>query len=186
MSPSPEAITDLLHRHRQGDAQALGELMPAVYEELRRMARRQVRRGAGNTLDTTALVHEAFLKLAGAKPPEWSDRCHFMAVAATAMRQIVVDYARSRQAQKRGSGQKALTLDENRIAVSDQAETLLAIDQALDRLSQLDSRLSRVVECRFFGGMTEKEVAASLAIDERTVRRDWVKARAWLHKELGA
>lgn len=159
--------------------------MPLVYAELREIARRQMRRDSGNTLQTTALVHEAFLKLSGGKPQEWNDRCHFLAVAATAMRQIVVDYARRRLSKKRGGGEKALTLDENRIAVHDQAELLIAIDEALDRLGELDPRLSRVVECRFFGGMTEKEMAALLSIDERTVRRDWVKARAWLHRELG-
>ena len=186
MSEAAGAITSLLERHRQGDPGALAELMPVVYDELREIARRQVRKSGAHTLDTTALVHEAYLKLSGAQAPDWADRCHFMAVAATAMRQILVDYARRSRTQKRGSGQRPLTLDENRVSIAEQAETLIAIDRALERLGELDERLSRVVECRFFGGMTEKEIAASLELDERTIRRDWVKARAWLHRELGA
>lgn len=152
------------------------------------MARRQLgpRGGTTPTLDTTALVHEAYLKLSAAEHPRWNDRCHFLAVAATAMRQILVDYARQRNAQRRGQGAPHVSLDQREIAVDEQAESLVAVDRALDQLTALRPRLARVVECIFFGGMTQQEVATALDVTERTVRRDWVKARAWLHRELAA
>ncbi len=195
MDPSqtqPTAVTGLLERARLGDEAALAHLMPLVYDELRVMARRQIRRGGRDaTINTTALVHEAFVKLSEANEPNWNDRCHFMAVAATAMRHILIDHARRRTAHKRGQGAPHVSLDDltfedGGIPVETQAELLIAIDSALVELAHLSPRLARVVELRFFGGMTDQESAAILAVDPRTVRRDWVKARAWLHQALSA
>jgi RNA polymerase sigma factor (TIGR02999 family) len=165
----------------------LEQLFPIVYEELRGVARRQLRRvEAGHTLSTTALVHEAYLKLAAGSHPAWADRAHFLGVAARAMRQILVDYARRHSAAKRGGAWARVTLDDSEVAIDSQAESLLALDEALTRLATLDERLGRVVECRFFGGMTEEETAATLGVTPRTVRRDWVKARLWLYDSLHA
>jgi RNA polymerase sigma factor (TIGR02999 family) len=184
-----ETITDLLAAHRDGDAEALSRLVPIVYEDLRKIARRQLR-GArpGQTLDTTALVHEAYLRLVDQTRTPWNDRAHFFAVAARAMRHILVDYARNRSAAKRGGGIPPLPLDEGRegAASAVDAETLLAIDRALETLSKLDPRLPQVVECRFFAGLTEDETAEALGVSLRTVQRDWMRARAWLREELGA
>ncbi len=187
--PKAQEVTELLACLRDGDRQAFDRLFPLVYEELRRLARRQLaprHPAATPTLDTTALVHEAFLKLAGTKSPHWNDRCHFLAVAATAMRQILMDYARRRSAQRRGQGVRHLTLERREIAVDEQADALVAVDEALGRLEQLSPRLAHVVQCTFFGGMTHEETATALEVTERTIRRDWVKARAWLHRELAA
>ena len=181
-------VTELLSRLSDGDQEIFEDLLPLVYEELRQLARRQVGRhrqaGATPTLDTTALVHEAYLKLAGAQNPRWNDRCHFLAVAATAMRHILVDYSRRRGAQRRGRDVQHLDLESREIAIDEQADSLLAVEAALVKLQQLSPRLARVVECTFFGGMTQVETAVALAVTERTVRRDWIKARAWLHREL--
>ncbi|MEM9556756.1 MAG: ECF-type sigma factor [Acidobacteriota bacterium] len=180
-------ITALLARLGQGDRDAYDHLLPLVYDELRRLARRQIgshHPDATPTLDTTALVHEVFLKLAAADSPQWNDRCHFLAVASTAMRQILIDYARRRSAQRRGRGVQHLTLERREIAIDEQAESLVAVDEALDRLRALSPRLAKVVVYTFFGGMTHEETATALDVTERTVRRDWAKARAWLHREL--
>ena len=169
---------------RQGDADALSQAFAAAYDELRRVARRQLRRlRPGQTLTTTSLVHEAFVKLVRS-PVETADQAHFFALAARAMRQILVDYARQRRSLKRGGGQAALRLDEGAIAAESMAEEMLGIDRALQRLEALDERLVRVVECRFFGGMTDEQAAEALGITARTVRRDWQKARAFLYREL--
>lgn len=186
MNERDAGVTRLLHRVREGDDSAREELMDSVYAELRVIARRQLRRRSGDqTLETTALVHEAFLKLSKHDEPQWADRCHFFAVAATAMRQILVDHARKQGSDKRGGGWKRIDLENARLDVNEQTELVLEIDDALRKLSDLDPRLTRVVECRFFAGMTEGETALALDITDRTVRRDWVKARAWLHVELG-
>ncbi|MDF1504959.1 ECF-type sigma factor [Roseisolibacter sp. H3M3-2] len=157
----------------------------AVYDELRRLARRQLRReAAGHTLNTTALVHEAYLRLAEqrAAPVE---RGHFLSLAATAMRRILVDHARRHRAAKRGAGVRAVTLDDaDALAADDRAELFVALDEALARLAALDARQARVVECRFFGGLTEEETAEALGIGLRTAKRDWAKARGWLHRAL--
>jgi RNA polymerase sigma factor (TIGR02999 family) len=175
-------VTRLLERLREGDAEALDRVLPLVYEELRAIAHRQLARGRpGQTLDTTALVHEAYLKLVDAKGGGWNDRRHFFAVAATAMRQIVVDRARRRNALKRGGGAEPSLLDESRLGMDTRATEILALDQALGRLSRLDERLTRLVELRFFAGLTVEETAGVLDISERTVKRDWQKARALLH-----
>lgn len=178
-------VTRLLHELRGGDRAAIDKLVPLIYEDLRRIARRQLlRERVGHTLSTTALVHEAYFRLVDLERVEWQDRAHFCAVAAQAMRRILVDYARRRNAQKRGGQQPRLSLDENRVAVDDQAELVLSLDEALTRLSALDERLSQVVEYRYFGGLTEEEAAEVLGVSARTVRRDWSKAKAWLFKEL--
>lgn len=181
--PDPADVTRMLHRLGGGDEGAMEELMPAVYGELRRLARRQLSAG-GRALDTTALVHEAFLKLSASSSQEWVDRCHFFAVAATAMRQILVDHARQRGASKRGGGWKQVDFDRVELDVEDQTQLVVDIDDALRKLSRIDPRLTRVVECRFFADMNLEETSVALGVNEKTVRRDWIKARAWLHREL--
>jgi RNA polymerase sigma factor (TIGR02999 family) len=169
---------------REGKTEAANDLVPLVYEQLRAVARRRVPRGPGRTLNTTTLVHEAYLKLFDRSQLSWNDRHHFFAVAATAMRQVVVDQARRRQAQKRGGKSLPAALDPTALAVDDQAEEILALNEALLRLSKLDERLARIVELRFFGGLSVAEVAEALDTSERTVKRDWRKARALLHEVL--
>lgn len=162
-------------------------LFPLLYEELRRIAHRQLSgEGEGHTLSTTALVHETYMKLADQTRAQFSSREHFLSVAAQAMRRILVTHARKVHAQKRGGRWQRLDLDRVDIPVDARAEALVALDGALDRLAALSPRLSRVVECRFFGGMTEDETAAALGITARTVRRDWVKAKGWLLLDLQA
>lgn len=178
-------FTRVLVRVRNGDAGAVDEILPYVYTELKQIAHRHLQRERkGHTLNTTALVHEAYLRLIGSANMEWQDRAHFRAVAAQAMRRILVDYARKRNAEKRGGKNRPLTLDETAIAVDAQADMLVALDEAMTRLANLSQRLSKVVEYRFFGGLTEEEIAEVLEVSDRTVRRDWVKAKAWLFKEI--
>jgi RNA polymerase sigma factor (TIGR02999 family) len=178
-------ITELLGEWRDGDAAALDRLLPLVYEELRRIAQRQLRGQQGeHTLNTTALVHEAYLRLVDHTSCAWADRAHFFNVAARAMRQILINHAHKYATAKRGGRWRRIPLDERVLAVEEQADLLLALDEALTRLAGLNARLSRVVECRFFGGMTEEEVAAALGVSDRTVRRDWLKAKLWLYTEL--
>lgn len=182
---NPESITRLLQGLQDGRPGAMEELIQAVYEELRRTARRELaRRRPGNTLDTSALVHEAYLKIADSGHASWNDRAHFFAVAATAMRQIIVDDARRRSSAKHGGALHRVTLDERRLMPELQAQELVALDEALDRLADLNARLSRVVDCRFFAGLTVPETAAAMGCSPRTVDRDWKKARAWLYREL--
>jgi RNA polymerase sigma factor (TIGR02999 family) len=174
-------VTRLLHAAVGGDRDALDRLVPLVYDDLHRLAHRQLgREGGGHTLQTTGLVHEAYMKLAGGKVNA-ANRSHFLAIAARAMRQVLVDYARRRKAEKRGSGVAAVTLNDGEQGVDMSTDELLALD---DVLEQLDPRQRQVVELRFFGGMEEKDIAEVLGISERTVRRDWVKARAWLYRAL--
>ncbi len=181
------AITDLLRKHHSGDRAAFDELVSLVYEHLRRIARGQLARGwPSNTLNATALVHEAYAQLARETGVDWQNRSHFFAVSARAMRRILVDHARERSAQKRGFGRRPIPLDEAVIRVDDQIELILAVDEALNRLDGIDERLTRVVECRYYAGMTEEETARALGTSLRTVQRDWLRARAWLLKELGA
>lgn len=178
-------ITGILLDARQGNAAALDQLLPLVYDELRCIAHRQLRsERPDHTLNTTALVHEAYLKLVDQTRVEWRDRVHFFAVAAQAMRRILVDHARKHLAARRGGGQRRVPLEEAALSTEDRAETLIALDEALTELAQLDERLSRVVEYRFFGGLTEEEAATALGVTARTVRRDWVKAKGWLHAEI--
>ncbi len=178
---TPGEVTMLLEAVEAGDGGALERLFPLVYEDLHRVARRQLdREGGGHTLQTTALVHEAYLKLAGGTVSATS-RAHFLAIAARAMRQVLVDYARRRKAAKRGGGVISVTLGDQAQPTDTSAEDLLALNEALE---QLEPRQRQVIECRFFGGMEEKDIAAALGVSERTVRRDWVKARAWLYQIL--
>jgi RNA polymerase sigma factor (TIGR02999 family) len=177
-------VTRLLAELREGRREVLDRLFPLVYEELRRVAHRHVGSGRDPTLRTTELVHEAYLKLVDQSRAQWRDRAHFFAVASMAMRQILVDRARHRRAEKRGGDRRRVVFDEEALPVEDQAEALLEVDEALTRLATLDDRLARVVECRFFGGLTDEETADALGVTARTVRRDWVKARALLHAEL--
>lgn len=166
----------------------MGGLFDELYQELRRLAHRQLARGRrpGATLNTTALVHEAFVKLESAGRVEVRDREHFRALAARAMRQVLVDAARTRQAAKRGAGVAAVDLEDASPSVNDLVEEVLAVDAALVLLAGLDERLAQVVEWRVFAGMSEEEIAGTLGVTSRTVRRDWQKARAFLVKELGA
>lgn len=183
--PAPGHVTRLLLRAREGDAEALDELFPLVYERLKRISRRQLRRGgAPLTLDTTGLVHETYLKLVPGTEVSWEDRAHFFSVAARAMRQVLIDRARRRAADKRGGDRKRVTLADRHLSFRMPLDRLLALDQALGRLEARSERLGMVVELRFFGGMTSAEVARVLDVSTRTVERDWTKARLFLHREL--
>lgn len=189
--PQPGDVTAHLHAWAQGDANALHALVPLVYEELERLAHRQLRRErSDHTLDTSGLVHEAYARLVRLDRIEWTDRAHFLALAAQAMRRVLINYAESRRAQKRGGGQQPVSLDASPVQVASPAATdledLLALDAALTRLAELDDRPARVVECRFFGGMTVEETASVLDISSATVKRDWTLARAWLNRELSS
>jgi RNA polymerase sigma factor (TIGR02999 family) len=186
-SADAEPITALLLRASVGDSAAMDQLYPLVYDQLRRMARSSLRRERpDHTLGTTGLVHEAYLRLVDQTRAGWRDRSHFYAVAALAMRRILVDYARRHRRAKRGGGQRPVSLDDGVVSLEQRAEHLLALDDALTRLAELNPRLSRVVECRFFGGLTEEEIAEALGVTTRTVKRDWAKARGWLYQELTA
>lgn len=179
---SPGEVTRLLVAARSGDTDAIDRIVPLVYEDLRALAQRQLRRAIGpQTLRPTELVHEAYVKLSAGGADAAVDRAHFLAIAARAMRQVMVDYARNRGAAKRGAGWDRTTLSGVGWTADFGPEELLALNDALDRL---EPRQRQVVECRFFGGMEETEIAAALGVTERTVRRDWVKARAWLYREL--
>ena len=185
--PVSGEITDRLLAFRGGDKEALNRLLPLVYERLRAMAHaRLAGQRPGASIDTTTLVHEAYLRLVDQSRAEWRDRTHFFAVAATAMRQIVVDRARRRGALKRGGGAAPSLLDESGPGVGARAEEILALDQALDRLGSLNERLVKMVELRFFSGLSVEETAEVLGIDSRTVNRDWRVARALLYRMLTA
>jgi RNA polymerase sigma factor (TIGR02999 family) len=178
------SVTQLLADLRAGRREAFDHMLPLVYEQLRRIARRELAIRPSDTLSTTALVHELYLKLSRADRADWRNRAHFLGVAAVAMRHILVEGARRRTAEKRGGTNRHVTLDDGLTIVNDGAESLIEIHEALDHLATIDERLARVVECRFFGGMTEQETAEALNVTERTVRRDWVKARGLLYREL--
>jgi RNA polymerase sigma factor (TIGR02999 family) len=174
-------VTQLLQAVSEGDSRALDRLVPLVYEELRSLAKRELyREQQGHTLHATALVHEAYLKLAGSRMAA-SDRAHFLAIAARAMRQVLVDHARRRKAVKRGGDMVCTTLTDGGAPVEFQPNELIALDEALEKL---DPRQRQIVEFRFFAGMEEKEVADVLGVSDRTVRREWVKARAWLYRAM--
>jgi RNA polymerase sigma factor (TIGR02999 family) len=178
------SVTELLADLRAGRRDAFDRMLPLVYHELRRAARRELSVRPSDTLFTTALVHELYLKFSRASRSDWQDRSHFLRAAAVAMRHILVDHARRHAAEKRGGPRRAVTLDDALVAGEGQAESLLELHDALDQLAIVDERLAQVVECRFFGGMTEQETAEALSITERTVRRDWVKARGLLYQAL--
>ncbi len=187
----PSDITRLLNAAREGDEQALRAVFPLVYEEIRQRAHRQRQRWHGDlTLNTTALVHEAYIKLTGQADLEWEGRAHFLGVAARAMRHILVDYARQRRAEKRGGDAQRVSFEEwhnpdAEFALTDEkADAIVALEDALHALEQVDEREARVVECRFFGGLSVEETAKVLGISERTVKRDWAMAQAWLMREM--
>lgn len=188
MCPASSArITELLANWGQGNADAREALMPLVYDELRRIARRHLwRQRPNHTLQSAALVNEAYLRLVRQESPQWQNRAHFFGVAAQAMRQILVDYARSRLAAKRGAGAPRFTLD-TKIALPEQDKEevdLVALDDALNTLAALDPRQSRIIELRFFGGLSIQDTAVVLGISPATVKREWTMARMWLHREM--
>ena len=185
-SPSHE-ITLLLVNWGKGDELALEQLMPLVYDELRRMARGYMRRQpSGHTFQTTELIHEAYLKIAKQDEQNWQNRAHFFGVAASAMRHILVDYARSKKSRKRGGWQERVTLTDNTAVSRDQSNDIIALDDALKNLAALDTRKSRVVELKYFGGLNNEEIAGILKISPETAKRDWRFARTWLLRELAA
>lgn len=178
-------ISRLLAQWRNGDQEAVGRLFPLIYDELRVLARRQIRRGRRHaTLSTTALVHEAYAKLADQEPLDLNDRHHFFALAAKAMRQILVDYGRSRAAQKRGGDTPNLELDETRLATEQPSVDVLAVEEALKDLERLDPELGQIVELRFFGGLSVEETAEVLKVSPRTIKRGWSRARAFLYDRM--
>jgi RNA polymerase sigma factor (TIGR02999 family) len=182
---SSEEITRILTAWTQGDPKALDALVPIVHAELKRLARRYMRaERLGHTLETSALVNEAYLRLVGANDVQWKNRAHFFAVSARLMRQILVDYARSRGYQKRGGGAYGVSLDEGMNSGVRVDDDLIAVHEALLRLAEMDPRKGDVVELRFFGGLTESETAEVLQVSPETVRRDWRLAKAWLRTQL--
>jgi RNA polymerase sigma-70 factor (ECF subfamily) len=184
---SREEVTGLLRAWSDGDQLALEKLIPLVYAELHRLAKRYMgHEHAGHSLQTSALVNEAYLRLVDAHGVRWQNRAHFFAVSAQIMRRILVDFARARQNLKRGGGALQVTLDEGLVASPEDGADLLALDEALGRLAVLSSRQSQVVELRYFGGLTGEEVAEVLKLSPRTVRHDWSLARAWLYRELSS
>ena len=184
-SVSPHRVTQLLAEWSHGDNAALTELTPLVYEELRRLAHHYMEgQRPDHTLQTTALADEAYLRLADQTSPSWQNRAHFFAVAARAMRQILVNYAKSSRAQKRGGGALKVELDEAAIVSPEQSQAIVDLHEALERLGMLDSRKARVVELKYFGGLNHDEIAEVMKVSTVTVRRDWVFAKAWLYEEL--
>lgn len=185
MTTSPSRVTDLLLAARNGDRGAMDELFPVVYDVLRRMAHRKLAgERAGHTLSTTGLVHEAYLKLVRLDRIQWEGRAHFLAIAAQSMRNILVDYALKRKAAKRGGGREDGPLSGALALAEAPASDVLSLHEALKRLEALDARQSRVVECRFFAGMSVEETAEALGLSPASVKRDWAVARAWLNREL--
>ena len=187
MSEATRDVTALLRLWQQGDADAMERLLPLVYDRLRRVARARLRNEqAGHTLQPTALVHEAYLRLVGAEPPTLRDRAHFFAIAARLMRQILVDHARRRRARKRGGDEAAVTFVESMPAPGVGVLDLLALDEALTELTALEPRLCQVVELKFFAGLNIDETAEVLKVSAATIERDWVMAKAWLHQRLSS
>jgi len=186
-TPSPNEVTQLLLAWSDGDPAALDKLIPLVYEELHRLAQGYLHREApGHTLQTTALVNEAYLRLIDWKSMRWQNRAHFFGVSAQLMRRILVDFARSRHYAKRGGGGHRVSLDEAAVVSAERDADFLALDEALARLAAIDPRKSQVVELRFFEGLSVEEIAEVLKVSPRTVMREWSLARAWLYRELSA
>jgi len=185
-APEPQEIIKLLHRVRQGEEQASSELMRAIEAELHRIAAWHMRKERpDHTLQTTALVNEAYLRLLGSEPIEWNDRSHFLAMASRAMRQILIDYARARSSQKRGGGRK-VDLESAGLSLDPVDDTVLDVDAALQELAAIAPRQAQLVELRFFGGLSLERVGEVLGLSERTVDKDWALARAWLRRRLGS
>lgn len=184
---APQDITQLLLDWGNGDKGALDKLMPFVYDELRRLAGNYMRnQPANHTLQTTALVNEAYLRLIDSSQVRWQNRTHFFAISAQLMRRVLVDFARSKKAVKRGGNEPKVTFDEALPVFAEKESDLIALDEALKELATMDERQSQIVEMRYFGGMTEKEIGDALEISSRTVRRDWSVARAWLFNKLNS
>jgi len=184
-SPAPKEVTQLLIAWGNGEEEALEKLVPLIYDELRRIARRYMKREpAGHTLQTTALVNEAYLRLIEQKGVKWQNRAHFLAISAQLMRRILVSMARARHADKRGGEAHQVSLDEALVISEERAAELVALDEAMNELAALDPRRSRVVELRYFGGLSVEETAEVLNISPDTVMRDWKRAKAWLYTEL--
>jgi len=182
---SPEEVTQLLVAWGNGNKAALEKLMPLVYDELRRLAHHYMRREhPGHTLQTTALVNEAYFRLVDQKHVHWQNRAHFFAISAQLMRRILIDHARSHQFVKRGGGAHKVSLDEVAVVAQEQAADLLALDDALRSLAAIDERKGRIVELRFFGGLSAEETAEALKISPRTVMREWSMAKAWLYRAI--
>lgn len=187
MSQNSGEITRLLHAVADGEDTAFERLIPIVYDRLRAIARRQMAKEAGgHTLTATALVHEAYTDLVGLERIDWRDRAHFFAVASRVMRRVLIDHAVAKKAQKRGGDRSRIPLDEALTAAEERPDDFLALNEALERLEAMDERQSRVVECRFFAGMTIETTAEALGVSPATVSRDWTAARAWLNRELGS
>jgi RNA polymerase sigma-70 factor (ECF subfamily) len=185
MTSSPKSVTQLLIEWREGDETALDQLIPLVYEEMRRLARYYMRRERpGHTLQTTALINEAYIRLVDHKGMRWQNRAHFYGVAAQAMRRILVNHARSRHYEKRGGGAPMVELDEAATVARERAAEMVALDEALNQLAAVDPRQSKVVELRYFGGMSVEETAEVLGVSSVTVMRDWRAAKAWLLREI--
>ena len=185
MPKAPPNVTDLLIAWSGGNKEALDELIPLVYDELRRQAARYLRRErAGHTLQTTALIHEAYLRLVGQKDVRFQNRAHFFGVAARLMRQILVDHARTRGRAKRGGSEVRVSLTQANSVAKGSDIDLLVLDEALNRLAEIDLQQSKIVELRFFGGLNVEETAAIVGVSPATVKRDWSVARAWLHREI--
>ncbi|HEV8484457.1 MAG TPA: sigma-70 family RNA polymerase sigma factor [Blastocatellia bacterium] len=185
MTRSPEEVTQLLVAWRNGDQDARDELMALVYQELHRLAHQYMsRERPGHTLQTSALVNEAFLRLAGQRDVQWQNRAHFIGIAGQMMRRILVDYARNRGYAKRGGGACQVSLDEELIVSEERSADVVALDDALESLARLDERKSRLVELRFFGGLSIEETAEVLGVSPGTVMRDWTLAKAWLRREM--
>ncbi|MBV8892500.1 MAG: sigma-70 family RNA polymerase sigma factor [Acidobacteria bacterium] len=183
--PSSDQITELLHAWSRGEPQALDKLAPLVHKELHRVAHKYMRlQRPGHTLQTTALIHEAFLKLVKRPKKDWQSRAHFFGVAAQAMRHILVDYARHQQTAKRGHAFQMISLDEGAVISVERCSELVALDEAMNKLAEFDARKSRVVEMRFFAGLSFEEIAEVLGISPDTVMRDWRLAKAWLRRKL--
>jgi len=181
----PSEVTELLIDWRNGDRNALDKLMPVVYEELRRLAKRYMAaERPGHTLQTTALVNEAYCKLLNHNQMQWQNRAHFFAIAAQVMRRLLVDHARTRRYAKRGGGARPISLDEVALVTEERASDVLALDEALSRLANFDPRKGEIVELRYFGGLSVEEVADVLAVSPITIKREWLKAKAWLQREL--
>jgi RNA polymerase sigma factor (TIGR02999 family) len=182
---SSNPITALLIRWREGDHKALDALIPLVYSELRRLAHYYLQHErSDHTLQSTALVHEAYMRLAGQDPPQWQNRAHFFGIAAHVMRQILVEYARGRAAAKRGGDSCRLTFDETLDLPLPQEVDVIALDKALTELSEMDEQQGRIVELRFFAGLTIEDTSEVLGVSTATVKRDWITARAWLHRAI--
>jgi RNA polymerase sigma factor (TIGR02999 family) len=178
-------VTQILHDWRDGDREAPERLMPLIYDEMRRLARTHLaREGGDHTLQPTALVNEAYLRLVDQTRVNWQNRSHFFGIATSMMRRVLIDHARAHATNKRGGGAIRLSIDDVQVPAEQRAASLIALDEALEKLAQMDERKSRVVEMRFFGGMSDEEIAEVLDVSVRTVLRDWKTARLWLYREL--